>query len=259
MEELSVRPARYFARCSGSKRVRGHVEYMIEIENAVQLDGGLWTGGELVARCSRRFSAFQQLHKMLNAKMTLPAFDLPRRVIQSPWVVREREVLLQNFLNMVLRSLERTGGLIPTALASFLALPGSQELPEIDGDVDEDASISVSHVAKEPTPTEAVREGGEPKSEASVSGSAKNLFESSLAESTSSINLNGSEETLSYGCHYPMYTMDVGTLLALEVMQPHEEMLERCAVHKWDESLGPCLFLSHRQRRGARPPGTNKQ
>ncbi|KAL1528252.1 hypothetical protein AB1Y20_009610 [Prymnesium parvum] len=62
-----------------------------------------------------------------------------------------------------------------------------------------------------------------------------------------------------FGCSYPMYTMDVADFLKLDTMKPHEDLLEEGLVHKWESSLGACIFLSHQWTSNAHPDPTGTQ
>jgi len=68
-----------------------------------------------------------------------------------------------------------------------------------------------------------------------------------------------SEDSISYGCHYPMYTMDMATFLSLDTLRPHEEMQQKGRVHQWKRGDGPIIFLSHQWTSFSHPDHTNKQ
>ena len=58
--------------------------------------------GQLLATTEHRFSVFRALHADIAAVLQLPDFPARRRIFNFASVRREREVLLQKFLNSAL-------------------------------------------------------------------------------------------------------------------------------------------------------------
>ena len=89
----------------------------------------------------------------------------------------------------------------------------------------------------------ALRDGIKPK-EGSLPVSGSGLKPDELQ--TSVFARRPSECAARARCEYPMYVMQLSTLLSLEAMVPHQELLRRGLLQEWTTDMdGRTLFISH--------------
>ena len=90
----------------------GRVEYLVHV---------VYDGGQRVV--CHRFSAFLALHAKVQSALRLPPFPASKALVVTPATIQQRIVLLQRFLDDLLRAIDGAAADGVSAVSDFLTSP----------------------------------------------------------------------------------------------------------------------------------------